>query len=303
MAKERERERGLAMATLRILSALLIAAAIDCVGGFSSARAAGAPLVHARGRAAPALARRTTPQPRCTAPAKANTVDLVGDGGVIKTVLAAGAGARPTRGAMVEVHYVGLLVETGAVFDSSRARGKTFKFSLGEGKVIGGWEVGVSSMQVGELSEITCSPQYAYGVKGIPPMIPPSATLRFEVELLAIEQVDEEGRSFADDYVDTARTPGAISAAYKSKMAAKPTKAEGLEGLLDWAKSIYIFGLFSPTAERPPWYLNPLITFPSIFAIVGVGFYLVVLLGGVHRGEVPQAGDDLSSFIGDTMAP
>jgi FKBP-type peptidyl-prolyl cis-trans isomerase len=119
------------------------------------------------------LARRNMPQPRCAAPAKVDTVDLVGDGGVIKTVLAAGAGARPTRGAMVEVHYVGRLVETGAVFDSSRARGKTFKFSLGEGKVIGGWEVGVSSMQVGELSEITCSPQYAYGAKGIPPMIPP----------------------------------------------------------------------------------------------------------------------------------
>ncbi len=287
---------------LRLLSSLLVAAAIGRVGGLSAARAAGAPLMHAQRRMTPALAGRIVP-PQCAAPAEVNAVDLVGDGGVIKTVLTAGAGARPPRGATVEVHYEGRLVETGAVFDSSRARGKTFRFTLGEGKVIGGWEVGVSSMQVGELSEITCAPQYAYGAKGIPPMIPPSATLRFEVELLAIEQQATDSRSFADDYGDTARTPGAISAAYQSKMAAKPTKAEGLAGLLEWAKSIYIFGLFSTKGERPPWYLNPLITFPSIFAIVGVGFYLVVMLGGVHRGEVPQAGDDLSSFIGDTMAP
>ena len=77
-----------------------------------------------------------------------------------------------------------------------------------------------------------------------------------------------------------------------------------LEGALEWAKSIYIFGLFSnKPGERPPWYLNPLITFPSIFAVVGVGFYLVVLLNGVHRGEVPMSGDDLSAFIGETEVP
>ena len=56
---------------------------------------------------------------------------------------------------------------------------------------------------------------------------------------------------------------------------------------IEWAKGIYIFGLFSKNAEKPPWYLNPLITFPSIFVIVGLGFYLVVALGGLHRGEVP----------------
>jgi len=237
------------------------------------------------------------------APAEASAVDLIGDGGVVKTVLQTGAGIRPPRGATVEVHYEGQLVETGAVFDSSRARGKTFRFTLGEGKVIGGWEVGVSSMQVGEVAEIECSPQYAYGVKGIPPMIPPAATLKFEVELLAIEQKAVESSSFAEDDLSTARTPGAISAAYASKMAAKEAKKEGLEGFLEWAKGIYIFGLFSTKGERPPWYLNPLITFPSIFAIVGVGFYLVVLLGGVHRGEVLVGDNDLSSFIGETYAP
>ena len=57
----------------------------------------------------------------------------------------------------------------------------------------------------------------------------------------------------------------------------------------------------SIAGELPPWYLNPLITFPSIFAVVGVGFYLVILLGGVHRGEVAPVGDDLKGILGDAI--
>jgi hypothetical protein len=172
-------------------------------------------------------------------------------------------------------------------------------------QVIGGWEVGISSMQVGEMCELTCAPQYAYGEKGIPPMIPPSAALQFEVELLSVELPEREKTTFADDNVDVPRTPGEISAAYQSKMAAKEAPKEGLEGVLDWAKNIYIFGLFSTKGEKPPWYLNPLITFPAIFVIVGIGFYLVVAMGGLHRGDLLIAGDesDLSAFIGDTVAP
>ena len=242
--------------------------------------------------------------PRCTAPAaESPALDLVGDGGVLKQVVRPGAGAFPPRGATVEVHYEGKLVDTGKVFDSSRARGKPFKFTLGEGKVIGGWEVGLSSMQVGEVATLTCAPQYAYGVKGVPPMIPPSSALSFEVELINVQAAQAEAATFADDNPSAPRTPEAIKSAYESKMAAKPEQKEGLEGLIEWAKGIYIFGLFSTKGERPPWYLNPLITFPAIFAIVGLGFYLVVALGGVHRGEVQVSGDDLSAFIGDTVAP
>ena len=86
-------------------------------------------------------------------------------------------------------------------------------------------------------------------------------------------------------------------------MAAMPAKKEGLEGLIEWAKGIYVFGLFSKNAERPPWYLNPLITFPAIFAVVFVAFWAVLALSGVHRGELPVAGDDLTEFIGETMVP
>lgn len=168
--------------------------------------------------------------------------------------------------------------------------------------MIGGWEVALSSMRVGELSTVTCAPQYAYGEKGIPPMIPPSATLTFEVELIGTQGAAAEAATFADDNPNAPRTPGDIASAYASKMQKKPEAKEGMEGLVEWAKSIYIFGLFSSKSERPPWYINPLITFPSIFVVVGVGFWLVVTLGGLHRGEVAPVGDDLSSFL-DAASP
>jgi len=249
-------------------------------------------------RQLPLIAARM-PQPLCSAAA----IDLVGDGGVLKAIVEEGSGGRPPRGASVEVHYEGRLVDTGAVFDSSRARGKTFKFTLGEGKVIGGWEVGLSSMQIGERCTLTCAPQYAYGAKGVPPMIPPSAALIFDVELVDAQLPRSEAMTFADDNPTAPRTPADIKSAYETKMAAKPAQKEGLEGAIEWLKSIYIFGLFSSKGERPPWYINPLITFPAIFAIVAVGFWAVIALDGVHRGEVPQSGDDLTEFIGETMAP
>lgn len=124
-----------------------------------------------------------------------------------------------------------------------------FKFKIGEGKVIGGWEVGVSSMLPGELATLTCGPQYAYGEKGIPPTIPPSATLQFEVELLSVEGADSEASSFAA-FNEAPRTPGEISEAYAQKLSEKEAPLKGVEGLIEWAKSIYIFGLFSSKGER-----------------------------------------------------
>lgn len=254
-----------------------------------------------------ALLRSPTPLLRHQAPActvsEAPESDLVGDGGVLKRVLQAGSGESPVKGTTVEVHYDGTLLATGARFDSSRERGKTFKFTLGEGKVIGGWEVGVASMKPGERSVLTCSPSYAYGDKGIPPIIPPASALQFEVELLSVQAAPKARTTIAEDNPENERTPQSIQAAYEKRMAAMPAKKEGLEGLIEWAKGIYVFGLFSKNAEKPPWYLNPLITFPAIFVVVGILFYATVGLGGLHRGEVPMAGDDLSGFIDETPLP
>uniref|UniRef100_A0A8C4I776 peptidylprolyl isomerase n=1 Tax=Dicentrarchus labrax TaxID=13489 RepID=A0A8C4I776_DICLA len=75
----------------------------------------------------------------------------------------------------------------GKVFDSSRSRGKPFKFKIGHQEVIRGWEEGVAQMSVGQRAKLICSPDFAYGSKGHPGIIPPNATLTFDVELISLE--------------------------------------------------------------------------------------------------------------------
>jgi FKBP-type peptidyl-prolyl cis-trans isomerase len=75
----------------------------------------------------------------------------------------------------------------GQKFDSSRDRGKPFSFNIGKGEVIKGWDEGVAQMAVGGRAKLTCSPDYAYGSRGYPPLIPANATLIFDVELLELK--------------------------------------------------------------------------------------------------------------------
>uniref|UniRef100_A0A8C6EZC7 peptidylprolyl isomerase n=1 Tax=Marmota marmota marmota TaxID=9994 RepID=A0A8C6EZC7_MARMA len=82
--------------------------------------------------------------------------------------------------------FTGML-EDGKKFDSSRDRNKPFKFMLGKQEVIRGWEEGVAQMSVGQRAKLTISPDYAYGATGHPGIIPPHATLVFDVELLKLE--------------------------------------------------------------------------------------------------------------------
>ncbi|KAJ7527942.1 hypothetical protein O6H91_16G076900 [Diphasiastrum complanatum] len=83
------------------------------------------------------------------------------------------------------VQYEGRLAETNEVFDSTREDNTVFSFEVGKGSVIRAWDIAIKTMKVGEVAEITCKPDYAYGEEGSPPDIPPGATLIFEVELLA----------------------------------------------------------------------------------------------------------------------
>uniref|UniRef100_A0A336M967 peptidylprolyl isomerase n=1 Tax=Culicoides sonorensis TaxID=179676 RepID=A0A336M967_CULSO len=92
----------------------------------------------------------------------------------------------PKNGQTAVVHYVGTL-DNGKEFDSSRKRGKPFKFTVGKGEVIRGWDEGVAQLSVGQRAKLICSPDYAYGSRGHPGIIPPNATLTFDVELLGIE--------------------------------------------------------------------------------------------------------------------
>lgn len=96
-----------------------------------------------------------------------------------------GDGKEAVGGAQVSVHYVGTL-ENGEKFDSSRDRGQPFQFALGSGQVIPGWDEGIDGMKVGGVRELTIPPHLGYGETGSPPVIPPNATLLFEVELLEV---------------------------------------------------------------------------------------------------------------------
>jgi FKBP-type peptidyl-prolyl cis-trans isomerase FkpA len=97
-----------------------------------------------------------------------------------------GTGAEARAGQTAVVHYTGWLTD-GQKFDSSKDRGQPFSFPLGRGRVIRGWDVGVAGMQVGGLRQLTIPPEEGYGSRGAGGVIPPDATLIFEVELLAIK--------------------------------------------------------------------------------------------------------------------
>ena len=96
-----------------------------------------------------------------------------------------GTGAQPKTGDNVSVHYTGWL-ENGRKFDSSHDRGQPLVFPIGRGRVIKGWDEGVGSMKVGGKRKLIIPAQLGYGAQGAGGVIPPNATLIFEVELIAV---------------------------------------------------------------------------------------------------------------------
>ncbi|XP_075711856.1 peptidyl-prolyl cis-trans isomerase FKBP4 [Rhinoderma darwinii] len=120
-----------------------------------------------------------------------------GDQGVLKQIKNEGSGSEtPMIGDKVSVHYTGWLLD-GTKFDSSRDRKDKFTFDLGKGQVIKAWDIAVATMKVGEICQVTCKPEYAYGASGSPPKIPPNAVLIFEIELFDFHgedlSTDEDG--------------------------------------------------------------------------------------------------------------
>jgi FKBP-type peptidyl-prolyl cis-trans isomerase FkpA len=99
--------------------------------------------------------------------------------------LVEGNGPTPKAGDTVVVHYTGWLTD-GTKFDSSLDRWQPFAFTIGQGQVIGGWDAGVATMRVGDKVRLTIPPELGYGARGAGGVIPPNATLVFEIELLEV---------------------------------------------------------------------------------------------------------------------
>jgi FKBP-type peptidyl-prolyl cis-trans isomerase len=108
--------------------------------------------------------------------------DLTSDGGLKKKIVTAGTGGVPKKGSNVKVHYVGKF-ENGKVFDQSD-KSSAFEFTLGQGQVIKGWDVGVATMKKGESCTLWLRSDYAYGTSGAGKVIPPNTNLVFDVTLL-----------------------------------------------------------------------------------------------------------------------
>lgn len=146
--------------------------------------------------AAPSAALAATPTPakhaaipaKHAAAAKAGKTVTLPDG-LKYTDLAVGKGAAPKAGQIAVVHYVGTFPD-GKKFDSSRDRGTPFEFPLGRRRVIACWDEGVASMRIGGRRKLVCPAKLAYGERGAGGVIPPNATLDFDVELLGIKPAD-----------------------------------------------------------------------------------------------------------------
>jgi len=141
-------------------------------------------------------------------------VSVAQDGGVMKCITQEapeGAEGPPPSGDEVIAHYTGTLKSDGSKFDSSRDRGQPFKFTIGQGQVIAGWDEGFASMKVGEKALLNIRSDYGYGKSGSPPKIPADADLVFDVELISFapkkkekwelspEETTEEAKKLKDE--------------------------------------------------------------------------------------------------------
>mmetsp|Transcript_24873 Transcript_24873/g.36797 ORF Transcript_24873/g.36797 Transcript_24873/m.36797 type:complete len:109 (-) Transcript_24873:123-449(-) len=106
--------------------------------------------------------------------------------GVTKETIREGDGPKPQTGDTLTMHYIGTLKDNGEKFDASSDRGRPFKFKIGVGQVIKGWDEGVAQMSKGEKALLHITSDYGYGARGAGGVIPPNADLVFEVELLEI---------------------------------------------------------------------------------------------------------------------
>lgn len=122
----------------------------------------------------------------CSNESDCSTDPVTTDSGLVIKDVKCGEGAEAARGDNVSVHYTGTL-ENGDEFDSSEG-GDPFTVQIGSGQVIEGWEEGLVGMREGGTRELTIPPELGYGPDGYPPLIPPDATLTFEIRMISVEK-------------------------------------------------------------------------------------------------------------------
>lgn len=127
----------------------------------------------------------TAKGPTTAAPIASAGTTVTTTGGLQITEVTVGTGAEAHMGDTIRVHYTGSLPD-GTVFDSSRPRGTPLEFRIGSGQVIRGFDRGVNGMRIGGIRKVVIPPELGYGKRGSPPVIPPNATLIFELELVEI---------------------------------------------------------------------------------------------------------------------
>ena len=154
------------------------------------------------------------------------------EGFVVET-LQKGKGKLATSNQQISVHYEGKLTD-GTVFDASRPRGQPFNFILGKGQVIKGWDLGIEGMAIGEIRRLTIPPKLGYGTTGAGGVIPPNATLIFEVELLAVSKPLILGQMNSEELLE-AQAQGAVIIDIRREDEWQKT------GIIDGAKTITAF--------------------------------------------------------------
>jgi len=162
---------------LKLLTILLIALSLGTITGLPAQ-------AQTRNRRVPRhRSRKTKP----ITPVGANAITMTKTpSGLIYLITRRSTGQLPRTGETVIVNYTGLL-GSGVKFDSSLDRGQPFKFKLGAGRVIKGWDEGIAKLRVGEQATLIIPPQLGYGARGAGGVIPPDATLIFIVELMGVE--------------------------------------------------------------------------------------------------------------------
>lgn len=228
--------------------------------------------------------------------------DLTKDGGVKKIILGPGTGRKIETGDILAIEFTASLKD-GQIF----AKGDKEKCIVKDGSLIKGWDIGISSMKVGERAKFIVSPAYAYGSAGISPVIPPNSEIELEIRTQAWlgNQLRPETLFQKDLDIDpfVSSTPEAIQADYDAMQANKEGKSTVgiVELYLTRLKNIsFGFGgsgfFTSQSGEKAPWWLNPNITFPTMITICMAAFLAVITTGSVKEKGIRKVDLEISSI-------